>query len=651
MASACPLRAVLIMRIRIACDSCDNKFSVSEEMLGRRVRCPSCGEAVRVIANDQEDDEEAEEEIAPRRSRKSSSVGRSSKSSRTSKSSLKKRSSKSNGLLLGMGAGGGIVIVGLSITVMYLLSKGDDSSQTVAPQQVVTTADTTTSQNSPAADVVPESNPPPANIRPATVTQKVVADSEPAETVLKENGTEVAAAPQIAGAEPTPQTTPPKSPPPQPEKINPASNSDSMALSLSGVPVPSSTELRLTELIQRVEPSVVRINVLSLEGPSTGSGFVVSNDGTVVTNYHVVTSAKKADVEFANGTTAPVLGYLYVQPKADIAIIKIDLPKEQLKPVPLATELPLKGESVATFGAPHGLSFTTSKGAISAIRTQEDVNAEMGLDLHGTWLQTDAPISPGNSGGPLVDYYGRVVGMNTLQLSVGQNLNFAVSALEVRKALQEAFKDSKSKVKPLKPEELKPYQKDLARKLATEEFDTERGRRLFAEVKEIFLINASHLQNFDPTDEIWTRVIIRSQKAVEKSGIQLSFGEPAADAAVMVVMLQMKPSRRGTAGTQELVVRAELICFDPLAKKNVSPLAKVWKDERSVGTVSLTSAAMGNIPRTVDDNLAKFFSGFRSAYKRAAKVQKQEKPSEKNGVSEERPSNEESDKESSEQGK
>jgi hypothetical protein len=161
--------------------------------------------------------------------------------------------------------------------------------------------------------------------------------------------------------------------------------------------------------------------------------------------------------------------------------------------------------------------------------------------------------------------------------------------------------------------------------LATEEYDTDRGRRLFAEVHEIFLINASHIRNFDPTDEIWNRVILRSQKAVEKSGIELSFGQPAPDAAVLMVYLEMKRSRKGTQGTQELFVKAELICFDPLAKKNVSPLAKVWKDERSVGTVSLDSAMMGKVPRSVDENLSKFFSSFRTAYNRAVKAQKEAK--------------------------
>lgn len=388
---------------------------------------------------------------------------------------------------------------------------------------------------------------------------------------------------------------------------------------LAGVPEPSKVKLDLPDLITRVEPSVVRINVVTSAGASTGSGYVVSTDGTVVTNYHVITDASRATVEFADGTTGKVVGFRHLVPKSDIAIIKIDTPADKLRPVPLSDALPQKGETVATFGAPIGLSFTTSEGIISAIRKEKDLEADMGLDLKGTWLQTTAPISPGNSGGPLVDKYGKVVGMNTLQLSVGQNLNFAVSVLEVNQALKAA----PAKVKPLKPEDLPHVEKDLSRKIASDEFDTERGQKLLAEVKEIVVINGASIGNFDPTGAIWNRVILRSERAVEKSGIQLSFGRPRPDVSVLVIILEMNPTRKGGVdGTQELTVKGELVCFDPLAKKNQTPLARVWKHEKKVGTVSLSAAAAGKVPMTVDNNLADFFGNFRSTYNRAVKAQK-----------------------------
>ena len=139
------------------------------------------------------------------------------------------------------------------------------------------------------------------------------------------------------------------------------------------------------------------------------------------------------------------------------------------------------------FGAPLGLSFTSSKGIISALRKEEEMRDPLGADVKGNWLQTDTPISPGDSGGPLVDRYGRVVGMNTMQLTSGQNLNFAVSAQDI----DEEQKKSPPEVNEFKPEDLKEDTKSILRKLASEELETERGRKLFAAVEENCLLNAT----------------------------------------------------------------------------------------------------------------------------------------------------------------
>jgi S1-C subfamily serine protease len=263
---------------------------------------------------------------------------------------------------------------------------------------------------------------------------------------------------------------------------NPAPSSDA-----GSTPKKPLEKLDYEQLIALVKPAVVRINVVGQEGAGVGSGFVVDKDGTVVTNYHVITGAKKVEVEFANGTKAKALGYRAINTKKDIAIIKIEMPATAQTVVPLADALPGEGAEVMAFGAPLGLSFTSSKGIISALRKEEEMRDQLGADVLGNWLQTDTPISPGNSGGPLVDRYGRVVGMNTMQLSSGQNLNFAVSAGDI----QEELKKAPSQVKEFKPDDLKEYTKSISRKLATEELGTDRGRKLFAAVEEIFLLNAT----------------------------------------------------------------------------------------------------------------------------------------------------------------
>jgi S1-C subfamily serine protease len=205
----------------------------------------------------------------------------------------------------------------------------------------------------------------------------------------------------------------------------------SIALPLSSRAADSGS---LADLIEKIEPSIVRIDVVKGDGRGVGSGYVLMADGVVATNYHVIAGANEATAVFKNGDTAKVVGTLLLDEKRDIAILKID--KQPLPVLPLADVLPRQGDSVAAFGAPVGLSFSASDGIVSAVRHGDELSE--GETLPGTWIQTTAPISPGNSGGPLVNRDGKVVAMNTMVLLIGQNLNFAISSLDVADALQKA---------------------------------------------------------------------------------------------------------------------------------------------------------------------------------------------------------------------
>ena len=214
-------------------------------------------------------------------------------------------------------------------------------------------------------------------------------------------------------------------------------------------------------LIQRIRPSIVRVTLNG--GMSLGSGCVVDATlGLVITNFHVVKGAKKVTVAFvADRDTAkdnkpteyPVDGYIEVQPGKDLALLKVNVPKERkLKALKLAKKLPVQGEKVLTFGASKGLLDTVAAGMVSAIRTTGDVNAilqrffgdkhGLGYDSDANWVQHDAPMSPGNSGGPLVNAKGEVVGLNTwtpnFQGDSGQRLNFSISSLHVRALVSRA---------------------------------------------------------------------------------------------------------------------------------------------------------------------------------------------------------------------
>lgn len=206
---------------------------------------------------------------------------------------------------------------------------------------------------------------------------------------------------------------------------------------------PSSTVAQdsLAEVIERCDASVVRIEVKGYAGEGLGSGFVVSEDGMIVTNVHVLAGAKSAIAIFPNGKRYPLRGTFVIDKGKDICVAKMKA--KELTPIALAEELPRKGETVTALGAPPGLSFTATTGIVSAIRAGKELGDEIGDDsMRGTWVQVDAALSPGNSGGPLINSFGEVVAMST-RASFGraQNLNFGISIVDIN----EAIKDAKTK--------------------------------------------------------------------------------------------------------------------------------------------------------------------------------------------------------------
>jgi S1-C subfamily serine protease len=154
------------------------------------------------------------------------------------------------------------------------------------------------------------------------------------------------------------------------------------------------------------------------QGTATGSGFVVDNDGTIITNAHVVEGADSVQVRFAeNGEfiDADVRG---VDTSADIAVLKIDPSKVSggLTPIPLGDSSKAQvGDSVIAIGNPFGYSRTVTTGIVSGL--QREIQAPNGFTIPDV-IQTDASINPGNSGGPLLDSNGRVIGINS-QIATG----------------------------------------------------------------------------------------------------------------------------------------------------------------------------------------------------------------------------------------
>jgi S1-C subfamily serine protease len=181
--------------------------------------------------------------------------------------------------------------------------------------------------------------------------------------------------------------------------------------------LPAQTVLQPTEIAANAMAATVQIVSLD-EGErrlGTGTGFLISNDGLIVTNFHVIHRARSLRVELANGDEHAEVFFLAGDPTHDIAILKITA--EGLTSLSLQSEVePVVGQRIYTMGHPLGQTATFSDGLVSALRTVEDVSL----------IQITAPISSGSSGGPVMNEAGEVIGIVTMMLRGGQNLNFAV---------------------------------------------------------------------------------------------------------------------------------------------------------------------------------------------------------------------------------
>ncbi len=155
----------------------------------------------------------------------------------------------------------------------------------------------------------------------------------------------------------------------------------------------------------------------------------------IVTNHHVVDGCRSLTVKFQGGVSARADGVLYLDEAKDIAVVGITTRKELMKKLAVSAALPKQGEDVAAFGSPKGFESSLSRGIVSGVRTAKYLNElNLGKRFDGTWVQTDAAISPGSSGGPLVNQRGEVVGISTFCRVGGQNLNFAISCVDIQKA-------------------------------------------------------------------------------------------------------------------------------------------------------------------------------------------------------------------------
>jgi serine protease Do len=218
----------------------------------------------------------------------------------------------------------------------------------------------------------------------------------------------------------------------------------------SASPISTATPIPMTaeEVYAKCSASVVTVRCKNRQGKviGLGSGFIVDPKssgfdderlailegyrlfrdgmqmGVVVTNFHVIDAAVEAEVEFSNGKVLEVDSIECEDPKKDLAALILMRDRSEAFPaIPISTEAPSVGATVFAIGSPQGLKATLSAGNVSARREMDGCAV----------VQTTAPISPGSSGGPLLDSYGRVVGVVRFLVG-GQNLNFAIAASEIK---------------------------------------------------------------------------------------------------------------------------------------------------------------------------------------------------------------------------
>jgi hypothetical protein len=180
--------------------------------------------------------------------------------------------------------------------------------------------------------------------------------------------------------------------------------------------------LSTAQIANKVSPSVVVIQGHSDSGDILGSGFIISKDGKIVTNLHVIKDMKTASVQLAVGEIFDSVSVLATDERRDLAIVKIagfDLPLLELG----NSDILSVGEPLVVLGSPRGLEGTVTAGILSSVRDSGD-----GFKV----LQTDAAVNPGNSGGPLVNNKGQAIGVVSFKLRSAEGLNFAIPINYVR---------------------------------------------------------------------------------------------------------------------------------------------------------------------------------------------------------------------------
>ncbi|MGB2836137.1 MAG: trypsin-like peptidase domain-containing protein, partial [Candidatus Sulfotelmatobacter sp.] len=288
--------------------------------------------------------------------------------------------------------------------------------------------------------------------------------------------------------------------------------------------------LDIPAISREANGSIVSIVMSDKDGHpiAQGSGFLISKDGHVVTNYHVIRNGSSAVIKFPDGAFFAADGVLVSDKNRDVAIIKVH--GNGFKALTLGDSDRLEvGEEVVAIGNPLSLESTVSNGIVSAIRTVEDEG--------GKFLQITAPISPGSSGGPLFNMAGKVVGITTSHIKGGENLNFAIPINDVKPMLQVQLPSGYEDAKPIarafpdepEPETVTPEQStgpslaDTLQWMVESSADGVQYHEEYSPPVSGFLLSSFHIMTQDSSCHAFTMVSTIIYQQGTKSGANRFF--------------------------------------------------------------------------------------------------------------------------------
>lgn len=651
------------MSIEVHCTSCTLEFHVTGEFSGKLIRCPSCKDPVRVpdvapAASQPEISQSSKSSLpstpsqsprkqarrsaparptqprpaASRSARRDSSYESRSRSQseaprrRSAKSDVVKRNRRKQAqgdFPVGLAVGLGVGIAGLLIAVVVFMNKGPEDSLIASTDEGSSPAaglqqdqDNFNQMNIGKDSAQPTAEPFSTPNSAASISKPASDYQQPPAVAINQNLspplTNYLTSPDTSGLPSSSrQLDSPSLPNKQPGSAS-ASGPDTIGAS---VPERPPIMKSWSDVNAIVGPSIVRVDVKLSGGGGQGSGYVVDAEkGVVVTNYHVIEGALDAQISFENGDRIHVDGFLFLDSKRDIAMLKFDplrSTQAKLRGLPLAKAHPLKGEEVAAFGAPVGLDFSMTQNIISAIRSAKDMAKMIGLtDVKGTWLQHGVSISSGNSGGPLINKRGEVVGMNTLGLTIGQNLNFAISGLDVT----EGFNSQLPKMLAVSPSSAPvrhrsgssgpdgsfddPYERPEIQ--IVDVAGEKRGEELLAKMKSLTILSIAFTA--DPSGTVTGAVRSEARKTIDRCKIKLTSSRGADYVMLMVMHLEQSGNKSTLRMTSQILTKDD----------DAREVLKIWELTEDVGTLSMLSIARRYLPPNLKNDIKKYFGKVRS---------------------------------------